>query len=142
MLKTLEGSSAEGHAMGIVDFDGFSYYVVDRDVSKGDRRGDGKFTSNFFTVVETSAETKTDLRQSYRVKNKRDVQQTICVDIEDPELCKMEAVEHISVETMQSSKKNRKSVAEKRRQSSYYMKTMCALKDLRMKFQTTLSKHR
>ena len=53
MSNTLEGSSAEGHAMGIVDNDGFSDNVVDRDLSKGDRRCDGKLTSNLFTVVDT-----------------------------------------------------------------------------------------
>jgi hypothetical protein len=37
----------------IVDVDGFSYFVVDKDRSKGDRRSDGKFTSDFFKIVDT-----------------------------------------------------------------------------------------
>jgi hypothetical protein len=42
-----EGSSEDGNAV-IEDLDGFSYFDVDKDRSKGDRRSDGKLTSNFF----------------------------------------------------------------------------------------------
>ena len=115
MSNTLEGSSAEEHAIGTVDVDGFSYYVVDSDYSKGDRRGDGRFMSNFFTVGGMSAETNTNLRQSYRVKNKRDLQQTSYVEIEDPELCMMETVKPISVEIVQSRKNKRQNVAEEKK---------------------------
>jgi hypothetical protein len=41
------GSSAEGDDIAIVDVNGFSYYVVDSDLCKGDRRGDGKYMSDF-----------------------------------------------------------------------------------------------
>ena len=49
--------SAEGDAIAIVDVNGFSYYVVDSDLSKGDRRGDGKYMSDFFTVANTPGST-------------------------------------------------------------------------------------
>lgn len=54
-----------------VDFDGFSYFVVDRDVRKGDRRCDGKALENFFDVGETSI-TVNNVRESQRVKKRRD----------------------------------------------------------------------
>ncbi len=44
-------SSSESETCNIVDVDGVKYFVVDRDVSKGDRRCDGKFMSDFFTVL-------------------------------------------------------------------------------------------
>ncbi len=58
MSMPLHGSSSERDTSNILDVDGFSYFVVDRDVStsKGDRRCDGKFLSNFFTVVDTQDE--------------------------------------------------------------------------------------
>jgi hypothetical protein len=59
----------------IVDVDGFKYFVVDKDKSKGDRRCNGKFTSNFFNVVDpppTTASNNT-CRQSHRNKTKRDL---------------------------------------------------------------------
>ena len=36
----------------IVEREGSSYFVVDGDVRNGDRRADGKFMAEFFTVVE------------------------------------------------------------------------------------------
>ncbi len=44
-----EGSSEDGNAL-IVDVDGFSYFVVDKDRSKRDRRSDGKLISDFFKL--------------------------------------------------------------------------------------------
>jgi hypothetical protein len=54
-----------------VDFDGSSYFVVESDVSKGDRRCDGKALENFFDVGETSI-TVNNVRESQRVKKRRD----------------------------------------------------------------------
>ena len=53
------GSNEDGNAL-IVDVDGFSYFVVDKDRSKGDRRSDGKFTSDFFKIVDTPDATLTN----------------------------------------------------------------------------------
>ncbi len=54
-----------------VELDGSSYFVVDRDVSKGDRRCDGKALEIVFDVGETSI-TVNNVRESQRVKKRRD----------------------------------------------------------------------
>ncbi len=62
---TVHGSSSESETCNVVDVDGFKYFVVDRDlVGKGDRRCDGKFMSDFFTVVDTPGEGMSNVRQS------------------------------------------------------------------------------
>jgi hypothetical protein len=80
MSMPLHGSSSERETSTILDVDGFTYFVVDRDLSKGDRRCDGKFLSNFFTVVDTQDEAMTNVRQSKRVVKKRDLSHTLCLD--------------------------------------------------------------
>ena len=80
MSMTVHGSSSERETSNIVDVNGFRYFVVDRDLSKGDRRCDGKFLSNFFTVVDTQDEAMTNVRQSKRVVKKRDLSHTLCLD--------------------------------------------------------------
>jgi hypothetical protein len=66
----------------MVDVDGFSYFVVNKDRSKGDRRSDGKFTSDFFKIVDTPDATQTNFRQSHRVKMKIELQQSLLRDTE------------------------------------------------------------
>jgi hypothetical protein len=73
MSMIVHGSSSERETSDIVDVDGFTYFIVDRDLSKGDRRCDGKFMSNFFTVVDTQGEAMSNVRRSKRVVKKRDL---------------------------------------------------------------------
>ena len=73
--------------MSIVDVDGYSYYVVEKDLSKGDRRCDGKFMSDFFMVVDSPASSINHVRQSLRVQKKRDSLQTLCHANKDVEMC-------------------------------------------------------
>ena len=80
MSMTAHGSSSEKETSNIIDVDGCAYFVVDRDLSKGDRRCDGKFLSDFFTVVDTQDEAMTNVRQSKRVVKKRDLSHTLCLD--------------------------------------------------------------
>ncbi len=61
--------------------------MVDRDLSKGDRRCDGKFLSDFFMVVDSPASTINNVRQSFRVQKKRDLIQTLCHANKDVEMC-------------------------------------------------------
>jgi hypothetical protein len=86
MSMTGGGSIAEKDAIAIVDVNGFNYFVVDSDLSKGDRRGDGKSMSDFFTVSESPAPTIINVRQSRRVQKKRDLLQTLCLSNEVLEL--------------------------------------------------------
>ena len=44
----------ERQATTTVELNGHNYYVVNQDRSKGDRRCDGKATSDFFNVEETA----------------------------------------------------------------------------------------
>jgi hypothetical protein len=106
-------SSSESKSCNIVDVDGFQYFVMDRDVSKGDRWSDGKFMSDFFTVVERPVEATTNVRQSQRVVKKRDLAHTLCVDsVEDPEICNVDVVGSIKDGTVLTSSKKRQSVIE------------------------------
>jgi hypothetical protein len=80
-----EGTTEERNDL-IVDVDGFSYFVVDKDRSKGDRRSDGKFTTDFFKIVDTPDATLTNCRHSHRVKCKRELQQSLSRNTEKQEL--------------------------------------------------------
>jgi hypothetical protein len=94
-------------AVGIVDVDGYSYYVVDRDPSKGDRRCDGKYMSDFFMVVDSPASTINNVRKSLRVQKKGDLIQTLCRANEDVEMCEA-VVEGSSIfETVRDNGKKR-----------------------------------
>ena len=44
--------SPNSQSKSIVEIDGRSYFLVDQDLSKGDRRGDGTFTAEFFMEVD------------------------------------------------------------------------------------------
>ena len=61
----------------IVEKEGYSYFVVDKDYAKGDRRCDGKFMADFFTVVDTGDCITSVLRQSQRVQQKRSLAETL-----------------------------------------------------------------
>jgi hypothetical protein len=51
----------------IVEMKGHQYYVVDQDLSRGDRRSDGPALSNFF-IVEGGSTTVNNVRESHRLK--------------------------------------------------------------------------
>ncbi len=57
---------------------GYSYVVVDRDLGKGDRRCDGKFTADFFSGMEIAGSSSKELRKSQRVQHKRSHAETKC----------------------------------------------------------------
>ena len=61
----------------IVEKEGYNYFVVDNDYAKGDRRCDGKFMADFFTVVDTEDCITSVLRQSQRVQQKRSLAETL-----------------------------------------------------------------
>lgn len=61
----------------IVEKEGHSFFVVDKDYAKGDRRCDGKFMGDFFSVVETGDCITSVLRQSRRVQQKRSLAETL-----------------------------------------------------------------
>jgi hypothetical protein len=91
MAMTGHCSSSESESCNIIDVDGFQYFVVDRDVSKGDRRCDGKFMSDFFKVVEKPGVAMSNVWQSHRVVKKRDLAHKLCHDsVEDPEVCNVD----------------------------------------------------
>ncbi len=50
---------------------GYSYVVVDRDLGKCDRRCDGKFIADFFSVMEIAGSSLNELRKSQRVQHNR-----------------------------------------------------------------------
>ena len=51
-IKKDEGITESNAVLTIVEREGSSYFVVDGDPRNGDRRADGKFMADFFTVVE------------------------------------------------------------------------------------------
>jgi hypothetical protein len=61
----------------IVEKEGYSYFVVDKDYAKGDRRCDGKFMADIFTVVDTGDCITSVLRHSQRVQQKRSLAETL-----------------------------------------------------------------
>ena len=53
----MEGTQEDGSVIGtnaiaMVEVGGSRYFVVDQDLCKGDRRGDGQSMSDFFTVYD------------------------------------------------------------------------------------------
>ena len=62
----------EGRDTPIVVLKGHNYFVVDQDLSKGDRRSDGPALANFFHVEEDCASDH-NVRLSHRIKKRRDV---------------------------------------------------------------------
>jgi hypothetical protein len=71
MENFVEGSF-EKEATTTVEIDGYKFFVVDCDVSKGDRRSDGGKMANFFNVEE-SATLINNVRESTRVKKRKDL---------------------------------------------------------------------
>jgi len=67
----------------IVVLKGHNYYVVDQDLSKGDRRSDGPALANFFNVEEECKSFDNNVRESRRVKKRRDIAHTANVLQED-----------------------------------------------------------
>jgi hypothetical protein len=72
-MANLEEVSVIIEAATTVDIDGYNFFVVDRDVSKGDRRSDETLMANFFNVEE-SATIINNLRESNRVKKRKDLE--------------------------------------------------------------------
>ena len=58
--------------LSIVELEGHNYFVVDQDLSKGDRRSDGPAMATFFQV-EAGSTTHNNVRESCRVKKRREV---------------------------------------------------------------------
>ena len=58
--------------LSIVELEGHNYYVVDQDLSKGDRRSDGPAMATFFNI-EAGSTTHNNVRESCRVKKRREV---------------------------------------------------------------------
>ena len=108
MSMTAHGSSSEKETSNIIDVDGCAYFVVDRDIKKGDRRCDGKYMSDFFTVGDTQGEAMSNVRQSRRVVKKRDLSHTLCLDtFEDPEVINVDAGGPTNVGTVRTHSKKR-----------------------------------
>ena len=55
-----------------MELEGHNYFVVDQDLSKGDRRSDGPAMATFFQV-EAGSTTHNNVRESCRVKKRREV---------------------------------------------------------------------
>ena len=66
----------EGGKTPIVVLKGHNYFVVDQDLSKGDRRSDGPALSNFFNV-EDECTSDNNVRESQRRKKRRDLAHTV-----------------------------------------------------------------
>jgi hypothetical protein len=64
----------EGRA-SIVERKGHQYYVVDQDLSRGDKRSDGPALSNFF-IVEGGSTIVNNVRESHRLKNRVELAST------------------------------------------------------------------
>ncbi len=56
----------------IVEVNGHQYYVLGQDLSKGNRRSDGRALSNFFNV-EAASSTVNNVRESHRIRKKREL---------------------------------------------------------------------
>jgi hypothetical protein len=113
MSNTAHCSISGSENWNILDVEEVKYFVVDRDVSKDDRRCDGKFMSEFFTVVERSREAMSNVRQSNRVIKKRDLAHTLRLDSEvDPEMCNVDVGGSINVGTVRKTSKKRHSATE------------------------------
>jgi hypothetical protein len=56
----------------IVEVNGHKYYVLGQDLSKGDRRSDGRALSDFFNV-EAASSTVNNVRESHRIRKKREL---------------------------------------------------------------------
>ena len=66
----------ESESRATVKKDGYSYFIVDTDFQKGDRRCDGKFMADFFTVTDVHDVCENNCRQSQRV-HKRYIAETL-----------------------------------------------------------------
>ena len=62
----------EDGRLSIVELEGHNYFVVDQDLSKGDRRSDGPSMATFFNV-DAGSTTYNNVRESCRVKKRREV---------------------------------------------------------------------
>jgi hypothetical protein len=56
----------------IVEVEGHNYFVVDQDLSKGDRRCDGPAMATFFNV-EAGSTTCESVRERHRLKKRREI---------------------------------------------------------------------
>ena len=58
--------------LSIVELEGHNYYVVDQDLSKGDRRSDGPAMATFFNV-EAGSTMHNNVRESCRLKKRSEI---------------------------------------------------------------------
>lgn len=66
----------------IVELEGHNYYVVDQDLSKGDRRSDGPAMATFFNV-EAGSTMHNNVRESCRLKKRSEVSSPPTIGIRD-----------------------------------------------------------
>jgi hypothetical protein len=66
----------------IVEMKGHQYYVVDQDMSRGDRTSDGPALSNFF-IDDGGSTTVNNVRESHRLKNRMELAQTVTNESQD-----------------------------------------------------------
>jgi hypothetical protein len=70
----------------IVEVNGQKYYVIGQDLSKGDRRSDGVALSNSFNV-EAASSTVNNVRESHRIRKKRELATTTNGDSHEGSAC-------------------------------------------------------
>jgi hypothetical protein len=69
----------ESESRATVEKEGYSYFIVDTDYQKGDRRCDGKFMADFFSVTDVHDSSVNYCRQSQRV-HKRYIAETLRIE--------------------------------------------------------------
>ena len=109
----------ERQATTTVELKGHNYYVLDQDRSKGDRRCDGKATSDFFNVEETST-TIDNVRESRRIKKRRDMIDAavaLAQKEEEARRCREDVLETALYETIDPHAQNATSSKKKKRSS-------------------------
>ena len=71
----------EGRAP-IVEVKGHNYFVIDEDLSKGDRRCDGPALSSFFSI-EGGSTVVNNFRESKRIKKRKELTPTVIIELHD-----------------------------------------------------------
>jgi hypothetical protein len=106
----LDGGGIIVKGRSVVAKPGYSYVVVDRDLGIGDRRSDGKFMAEFFSVMEIAGSSSSELRKSQRVQHKRSHSETMCktdvnvrTTLHSQNISMDQPVEHILIEEHDAS---------------------------------------
>ena len=72
----------EGRAQ-IVEVKGHKYFLIDQDLSKGDRRCDGPALSTSFFSVEGGSTGGNNVRESNRIKKRKELTPTVRNELHD-----------------------------------------------------------